>query len=86
VKFIISNQKGQGLIEYLIIVALVGVAAIAVMRIIGQNVNTQFARVSNAIQGGSKTYQMEQVDDSHVRTRDLSDFFHGATRRDRDGH
>ncbi len=82
----IKNQRGQGLIEYLIIVALVGVATITVMKVIGQNVRAQFARVSNAIQGkNSKDVETTQIRESQYKTRDMGDFFRGAdTRESRD--
>jgi len=83
---VIKNQRGQGLIEYLIIVALVGVATITVMKVIGQNVRAQFARVSNAIQGkNSKDVETTQIRESQYKTRDMGDFFRGAdTRESRD--
>lgn len=35
----IRSQKGQSLVEYLIIVAIVAVGSIALMRAVGQNLN-----------------------------------------------
>ncbi len=73
------NQKGQGLIEYLIIVALVAVAGIAVIKVVGQNVQAQFANVAKAIQGESGKVQTEKVSESHYKKKDMSDFFKGAS-------
>jgi len=42
-KTIKKKQKGQGLIEYLILVALMGVATIGVIRILNQTVKSRFA-------------------------------------------
>ena len=37
------NQRGQGLVEYLIIVALMAVATIGIVRVLGQTVSAKFA-------------------------------------------
>lgn len=80
------NQKGQGLIEYLIIIALVAVAGISVMSVVGQNVRAQFAVVANSIQGkGAGKVKMDEVRDSHYQKRDMGDFFKGAATRAKNG-
>lgn len=71
----IKNQRGQSLIEYLIIVALIAVGSIGVVRILSQNVYVRFANISNALQGKDKSLKTEQVQESHYKKRDLSDFF-----------
>ena len=78
----ISNQRGQGLIEYLVIVALVAVAGIAVMSVVGQNVRAQFANVANSIQGnGQAKVNISEVRESHYKKRDMGDFFRGSSLR-----
>jgi pilus assembly protein Flp/PilA len=77
----LSNQRGQGLIEYLIIVALVAVAGIAVMKVVGQNVHAQFANVAFAIQGKSSEVHLDEVRESQYQKRDMGDFFKGADNR-----
>ena len=42
------NQRGQGMTEYIIIVALIAVAAIAVIVLFGDNIRRQFAKSANA--------------------------------------
>ena len=49
-----QRQRGQGLIEYLILVALMGVATIGVIRILNQTVKSRFASAIYALQGKSK--------------------------------
>lgn len=81
---LIKSQKGQGLIEYLIIVCLVSVASIAVMRVIGQNINAKFSQVANSIQGKKSTaggVHMDEIRETHYKKRDLSNFFSGAASR-----
>ncbi len=80
------NQKGQGLIEYLIIVALVAVAGIAVMSVVGQNVQAQFANVAKAIQGDrSGKAEMNEIRKSHYKKKDMGTFFSGSVGRSNNG-
>jgi Flp pilus assembly pilin Flp len=82
---IFESQQGQGLVEYLIIVALIGVATIAVMKVVGQNVKAQFARVALAIEGRNTKVEYSEVRESQYRERDMSDFFRGSSKRDHGG-
>lgn len=72
-------QSGQGLIEYLIIVALVAVAAIGVMRVVGQAVNSRFASIAYALQGERKKIQVDAIDEADLRKKDLGDFMQGVS-------
>ncbi len=79
----IKNERGQGLIEYIIIVALIAVASIAVMRVMGQNVQGQLARITNGLQGDNSKPRLNKVQKSHYKQRDLSDFIEGAASDDK---
>jgi pilus assembly protein Flp/PilA len=72
------NQKGQGLIEYLIIVALMAVATIGIVRVLGQTVSAKFATATYALQGTRKAVRVESVDDSLHKKKDLGNFMNGA--------
>lgn len=75
------NQKGQTLVEYLIIVALVGVGSVALMRAVGQNINTRFADVVHALGGkveGDRS--AADVSENMYRKKDLRDFVDGSVR------
>ena len=74
----LKAQKGQGLIEYLILVALMAVASIAVVRILNQTVNAKLASVTYALQGKKKTVAVEEIDESYHEKKDLSDFMNGV--------
>lgn len=81
---LLKNQNGQTLIEYLIIVALVGVGSIALMRAVGQNINTRFATVVTAL--GGKVTGGKKADDvtaSMYKNRDLRNFVSGAVGNNR---
>lgn len=74
----IRSQSGQGLVEYLIIVALMAVATIGIMRVLGQTVSAKFASATHALQGRKKAVAVESVDESLHSKKDLSNFFNGA--------
>ncbi|MES2964886.1 MAG: hypothetical protein V4760_13425 [Bdellovibrionota bacterium] len=74
----IKNQRGQGLVEYLIIVALMGVATIAIVRVMGQTVSSRFATITYALQGVKRSARAEQVEDGHYKKKDLGNFFDGV--------
>lgn len=78
-KKLIQNQRGQGLIEYLIIVALIAVSAIAVVRVVGANVSVQFANIAKAL-GSGDDYQIQakKVEESLYSKKDLSNFMKGS--------
>ena len=46
-------QKGQGMTEYIIIVALIAVAAIAVYQFFGQTIRSQTSAIANEVAGKS---------------------------------
>lgn len=48
-------QKGQGMTEYIIIVALIAVAAIAVYQFFGQTIRSQTSAIANEVAGQSGT-------------------------------
>ncbi|MCC7021508.1 MAG: Flp family type IVb pilin [Thermomicrobiales bacterium] len=46
---VLSDEEGQGLIEYVLIAALISIAAIAAIRIVGPAVSDQFDTVGTAL-------------------------------------
>ncbi len=68
-----SNQKGQSLVEYLVIVAFVGVASIAVMRALGANISINLANISNALSDQNKIKNFEQAS-PHATKKSFSNF------------
>jgi Flp pilus assembly pilin Flp len=49
--FFAASQRGQGLVEYSIILAFVAIVVIAVMRLLGPVVGNTFSSVSSSIPG-----------------------------------
>jgi pilus assembly protein Flp/PilA len=70
-----GNRRGQGLTEYIIIVALVAIAAIGVVNLFGNQLRNQFATIVAAMSGNSLTVQT-LTDDAKGQTtqRTLKDY------------
>lgn len=78
-KKFIKNKAGQGLVEYLIIVAIVAVGSIAVIKAVGGNINVQFANVAQALGGKeSRKKEAHDVTESMYKKKDFGSFFEGA--------
>ena len=43
------KEKGQGLVEYAIILALVAIGVIAVMRLLGPKIGNTFSTIANSL-------------------------------------
>lgn len=70
-----KKQTGQGLIEYIILVAIIAVASIGIVRSLGQVTSTQFANITQAMQGkGSRKLETERLNENLYKKKDLSDF------------
>ena len=50
-----SKQHGQGMTEYIVIVALIAIAAIAVYQFFGQTVRSQTAGIAQELSGKTAT-------------------------------
>lgn len=75
----LNNQKGQSLVEYLILVSLIGVGSLVVVSTMGQNLNNRFAHVI-ASMGGKTEERIEAVTISKdaYQKRNLSNFMNNA--------
>ena len=76
------KQRGQSLIEYLILVALMAIASIGIIKVLGQNLQGQFARVAHSLKGEDRRPRLQRINQSHYKQKDLSDFFEGAANED----
>lgn len=71
-----GNRKGQGLTEYIIIVALVAIAAIGIVNVFGNQLRNQFHVIVKAM-SGSHTGKVESLADRSEREtniKTLSDY------------
>jgi Tfp pilus assembly protein PilE len=55
------RQRGQGMTEYIIVVALIAVAAIAVYQLFGQVVRSQTAAMARELSGQDGTAQSKEA-------------------------
>ncbi len=78
-----NKKTGQGLIEYLILVALMGVASIGVIRVLNQTIKSRFASAVYALQGKPKKVKTESLREQDYKKSDLSDFMNGAASKNK---
>lgn len=75
-----SSQRGQGMTEYVIVVALVAVAAIAVYQLFGQVVRSQTAAMAKELAGESGAEQSRRAQsagkkaDAQTKAKSLKSF------------
>lgn len=82
----IRNQRGQGLIEYVLLVALIGVATTLMVRKLQSTVNVNMARVVDSLQSkGRKRFHFESVNEDDVKMKDFGNFMNGTGGRSNDG-
>jgi Flp pilus assembly pilin Flp len=79
----LSNKKGQGLVEYMVIVALMAVASMGIMRVLSTTTSGKLAQITQSLQGGkaSINVEFENVEKDDLRKKDMSDFFRGSRSR-----
>jgi len=74
---IIKNKSGQGLTEYIILVALVAIASLGVVEVLSSTVTHKLAVVTAKLQGkkASSFEAPERVKKKHYRKRTLGNFW-----------
>ncbi len=71
-----KNRKGQGLTEYIIITALVAVAAIGVVNIFGNQLRNQFHTIVSAMSGSqdAKVTSLAEKASKEANQKNLSNY------------
>lgn len=72
-----KKQKGQGLMEYLVLVSLIAISSIAVVSLVGTNIKELYANVSQSLNGRSKV-SVTEVKKSDYQRRWMNDFTESA--------
>ena len=73
------RQRGQGMTEYIIIVALIAIGAIAVVTLFGNNIRALFGTSANALAGQGEDAQMDRgTAEEELVNKDLEDFVDDA--------
>jgi Flp pilus assembly pilin Flp len=75
-----KNQKGQGLVEYLVLTSLIAVTSIVVVAVVGKNLREQYANISAALRR-EKPVPVTPVDSDLLEERGMDDFHHGWQRK-----
>ena len=78
-KSVIFRTNGQGMVEYMILVALIAAGTIGVVRVVGYNIGAQYENINRAL--GAKTsnqLEIKNAEQGQLNKKDLSDFLKGA--------
>ncbi len=85
-KKLVTFQNGQGMTEYIIIVALIAVAAIAVYQFFGQTIRSQTSAIANEVGGKSGKDAMTDAGNAGAATnaerknKGLANYADGASK------
>ncbi len=75
----LSNSRGQGMIEYMILVALIAVGTIGVVKVVGQNVAKQYENINRALGAkNSEKLTLQNANEGQLNKKDLSNFMEGS--------
>lgn len=82
-KILLKNKKGQGLIEYLVLIALISVSTIGVIKVVGNNLSAQYENINRALGAkNSKALTVSNASSNALKQKDLSNFIN-ASRSDK---
>jgi hypothetical protein len=79
----IKNQRGQTLIEYLILISIMAIGAFGVVRIVGKHTYVKYAEIANVLAGESSPKidgGTDRVNDRQYRKKDFSNFMTDTVR------
>lgn len=69
-----KRTRGQGMTEYIIIVALIAIAAIGVITLFGDNIKALFGMSADALAGETQVEKRTTKSKSELEKKQLSDF------------
>lgn len=82
----LKSQSGQGLIEYLILVAILAVGTMAAVRLVGQSLNVKFAKVAQSLGADvDGTITNPKASASAFNKKDMRNFMSGSLQRKNSG-
>lgn len=70
----IRSENGQGMTEYIIIVALIAIAAIGIITVFGHNLRNLFKNSANALGGNESATENTGLSNTSARRKSLSNF------------
>ena len=72
----LKKSRGQGMTEYIIIVALIAIAAIGVITLFGDNIRKIFGASADALAGQTSVDSQAQMRQSSLESKTLANFGH----------
>jgi pilus assembly protein Flp/PilA len=79
-----NNNQGQGMIEYIILVAMVAIAAIGITELMGQSVRTKLSEITASLQGKSADSigkNLPEVEERYYSRKGLWDFYRNTNKK-----
>lgn len=74
----VKNQSGQGLVEYLILVAILAVGTMGMVRIVGKNIQAGYGNIANVLNGNTQPeLKRDAVTEEQVNKKNMSNFMNG---------
>jgi Flp pilus assembly pilin Flp len=70
----LRKRRGQGMTEYIIIVALIAIAAIGIITLFGNNIRKLFGASAEALAGAETVENTGQTADTQLQRKSLSNF------------
>jgi len=70
----LRTRRGQGMTEYIIIVALIAIAAIGVITLFGNNIRRLFGASADALAGETNVENESKKSNENIKTKKLKDF------------
>jgi Flp pilus assembly pilin Flp len=70
----LRKRRGQGMTEYIIIVALIAIAAIGIITLFGNNIRKLFGASAEALAGNESVQNSGQTANTQLQRKSLSNF------------
>lgn len=75
------KKSGQSVIEYIILVAVIAIASLGIVKILGNTISTKLAQITLSLQGKRETaarVKVPEVEKKHWQKRDMDDFYESS--------
>lgn len=82
----LRNEAGQGMTEYIIIVALIAIAAIGVVTLFGDNIRDMFGASAQALSGDEAATRSVATHGNEAKHKNLQDFANNSEGSDAFGN
>lgn len=73
-----KNQSGQGMVEYLIIVAIIAIASISIVKSTGEVIQSRFHSIAEALQSNEVDNRVN-IQKNQYSGHDMGNFMKGAS-------